>query len=77
MQQELKRRGTKGDDFAALCRRNAWLTEREAKQTEDPKRKAVLMELVAEMRKWADEEDAGALEGAQPVPLVDRAGMDR
>jgi hypothetical protein len=77
MQLELKQRGSEGDDYAALCRQEAWQFERRAKQTDDPKSKAALMETVIELRKWADEEDGDALAGAEPVPLVDRSGVEK
>lgn len=77
MQEELKKRGQEGSDFAALCRREAWQREREAKRTDDIDRKAVLMDLAAEMRMWADEKDDDALAGSEPVPLVDRQGVER
>jgi hypothetical protein len=76
-QAELRKRGRKGNDYAALCRQEAWHREREAKRTQDADRRAALLQLAAEMRRWADGEDAEALAGSEPVPLVDRVGVER
>ena len=77
MQLELKQRGSDSGDYAALYRREAWQLERQAKQTDDSQEETVLMELAGALRKLADESDADALAGAEPVPLVDRAGVER
>lgn len=77
MQEELKKRGREGGDFAALCRQEAWHREREAKRTDDEDRKLALMDLAAEMRGWSDEDDKDALAGSEPVPVIDRQGVER
>jgi NADH:ubiquinone oxidoreductase subunit E len=79
MQKELRKRGAvgSGQDFAALCRREAWHREREAKRAVDVDKKTAIMELVAEMRRWADEEDQEAIADQAPMPIIDRVGRER
>jgi hypothetical protein len=79
MQEELRRRGAvgPGQDFAALCRLEAWHREREAKRSDDADKKVAIMELVVELRRWADESDEKAIADQAPVPIIDRVGNER
>lgn len=79
MRSELKKRsyGSTGCDLAVLYRREAWQREREAKRTKDAKKREALMELVSDLRGWAEDEDEDTLADQAPVPIIDRVGRER
>jgi hypothetical protein len=55
----------------------AWWRELEAKKTDDPEEKEALMILAGQARHWAVEDSHEPLAGLEPVPLVDRDGVER
>jgi hypothetical protein len=78
MREELRKRtGREGLDYAAVCRQEAWYREREASKTDDADKKTALMELVDELRKWANDADERTLAAEAPVPIIDRQGKER
>ncbi len=76
MKAELRKRGEKEGGFSKQCLQYAWRRELEAKKTDDPQEKEALIFLAGQARHWAVEDDE-PLAGLEPVPLVDRDGVER
>ena len=76
MKAELRKRGEKEGGFSKQCLQYAWRRELEAKSTDDPQEKEALIFLAGQARHWAVEDDE-PLAGLEPVPLVDRDGVER